>query len=281
MKQFTFDKGKPPLDNKIISDNLNSFISLYEKRPIKNNIGGMLFVQMFYFYNLLKTLKPDLVIESGVFKGQSTWLIENTLPSSKIISIDINLNQREFISKNASYSNIDFKFHNFSKIPKNTLVLFDDHVNHVERIIEANFFGIKYIVLEDNYPPQSGDFQTLKQIYNNHHFRHNPGLPSLLKSNILFNKIFLKKIFLKNYNAKIDLDKISKRIRDGYVKNDWFENLEKSLECYYEFAPLIEENMSKENQFVKKPIFDEIPLGLNKFLDQIKFYNYMTYIKLI
>ena len=41
MKQFTFDKGKPPLDNKIISDNLNSFISLYEKRPIKNNKHGM------------------------------------------------------------------------------------------------------------------------------------------------------------------------------------------------------------------------------------------------
>ena len=56
---------------------------------------------------------------------------------------------------------------NFSKIPKNTLVFFDDHVNHVDRLIEANFFGIKNIVFEDNYPSGKGDFQTIKQIYNN------------------------------------------------------------------------------------------------------------------
>ena len=48
----------------------------------------------FYFYLILKNLKPELIIESGVYKGQSTWLIENTLPNSKIISIDIDLNKK-------------------------------------------------------------------------------------------------------------------------------------------------------------------------------------------
>ena len=90
-------------------DLLNDFISLYEKRPVKNNKGGMLFTHMFYFYLMLKNLKPELVIESGVYKGQSTWLIESTLPNSKIISIDINLNSREYISKKAEYRSLDFK----------------------------------------------------------------------------------------------------------------------------------------------------------------------------
>ena len=73
----------------------------------------MLFPQMFSFFFLLKKLKPELIIESGVYKGQSTWLIENTLPNSEIISLDIDLNKREFISKKALYSNKDFRFHNF------------------------------------------------------------------------------------------------------------------------------------------------------------------------
>ena len=75
-----------------------------------------------------------MVIESGVFKGQSTWLIEKTLPNCKILSIDIDLSKREYISKRAEYSNIDFKDQDFSNIPDDTLVFFDDHVNHLERL---------------------------------------------------------------------------------------------------------------------------------------------------
>ena len=126
----------------------------------------MLFTHMFYFYLILKNLKPELIIESGVFKGQSTWLIENTLPNSDIISIDIDLKKREYISKKAEYRTIDFKFNEFKNIPTNSLVFFDDHVNHVDRIKQSNFFGIKNIVLEDNYSSYDGDFQTLKQISN-------------------------------------------------------------------------------------------------------------------
>ena len=68
----------------------------------------MQFSSMFYFYFILKNKKPSFVIESGVYKGQSTWLIENTLPESEILSIDIDLNQREYISNKAKYSSVDF-----------------------------------------------------------------------------------------------------------------------------------------------------------------------------
>ena len=70
------------------------FEKLYEQRPIKNNIHGMRFQHMFATYFILKKLKPSFVIESGVFRGQSTWLIENTLPQANILSIDIDLSQR-------------------------------------------------------------------------------------------------------------------------------------------------------------------------------------------
>ena len=281
MKKFIFEKANPNWSNNDILNELDNFITLYEKRPIKDNKGGMLFQQMFSFFFLLKKLKPQLIIESGVYKGQSTWLIENTLPNSEIISLDIDLNQREFISKKAIYSSKDFRFHDFSSIPESTLVFFDDHVNHIERIIESNFFNIKHIVLEDNYSPGKGDFQTLKQLYNKHIFNHNPGILSLIKTNFFFNKIILKKIFKKNYNAKSDIDKISKRIRDGYVEENLFENINKIINCYYEFPPLIKYEDLIDVEFIKKPLLENIPDKLKMHLSLIKEYNFLTYVKLI
>ncbi len=281
MEKFIFEKSKPDWSNNDILNELDNFINIYEKRPIKNNKGGMLFPQMFSFFFLLKKLKPELIIESGVYKGQSTWLIENTLPNSEIISLDIDLNKREFISKKALYSNKDFRFHNFSNIPENTLVFFDDHVNHIERIIESKFFNIKHIILEDNNSPGNGDFQTIKQLYNNHIYNHNPGILSLIKTSFFFNKIILKKIFNKSYNAKYDIDKISKRIRDGNNDEDWFENINKIIDCYYEFPPLAKYEDLTDLKFIKKPLFENIPEKFKIYLNLNKEYNFLTYIKLI
>ncbi len=277
MENLIFKKGNPGWNNNDILNELDNFIHLYQNRPIKDNKGGMLFPQMFYFYFVLKKINPELVIESGVYKGQSTWLIENTLPNSEIIALDIDLSQREYISKKAFYSSKDFRFHNFSKVPNNTLVFFDDHVNHIERIIESKFFNIKNIVLEDNYSAGSGDFQTLKQLYNNSIFNHNPGILSFIKTSFFFNTIILKKIFNKNYNAKVDLDKISKRIRDGSDEKNWFENINKTIDCYYEFPPITK----YENNLSDKPLLDDIPDNLKIHLNQINEYNFLTYIKLV
>ena len=274
MDKNTFKVGDFKLRENEILNELEKFIQLYEKRPIKNNKGGMEFNNMFYFYLVLKNKEPSLVIESGVFKGQSTWLIENTLPKSEIISIDIDLSQREFISSKSNYSNIDFKFHDFSKIPDDTLVFFDDHVNHLDRLIESKFFNIKNIVLEDNYSNNSGDFQTLKQIYNNNIFNHNPGILSLIKTSFIFNKIIINKIFKKNYFARKEIDKISKRIRDGYeLKN--FDIIKNNISLYYEF-PLSIYNMFSNSEEQIKSIFPE-----NIIKDINKGKSPFTYLELV
>ena len=59
----------------------------------------MHYPHMFATYYFLKKINPRFVVESGVHKGQSTWLIEKTLPNSEVLSIDIDLNQREYFSK--------------------------------------------------------------------------------------------------------------------------------------------------------------------------------------
>ena len=87
---------------------LEEFDKLYKKRPIKNNIGGMQYPHMFAVYCILKKIKPSFVIESGIFKGQSTWLIEKILPKVKILSIDIDMSNLIYKSKKAKYSTVDF-----------------------------------------------------------------------------------------------------------------------------------------------------------------------------
>ena len=83
---------------KNINLEFKNFLNIYKNRPIKNNQGGCRINHAFALYYILKILKPELVIESGIFKGQTTWLIEKTVPKAKLICIDINLSQRKYIS---------------------------------------------------------------------------------------------------------------------------------------------------------------------------------------
>lgn len=260
---------------KKINLELNNFLKIYQKRPIKNNVGGCRINHAFALYCILKKIKPKLVIESGVYRGQTTWLIEKTLPKAKLICIDIDLSQRKYVSKKAKYSNIDFKFHNFSRIPLNTLVFFDDHVSHLERIKEANFFKINNIILEDNYNYMNGDFQTIKQLFENHKFIHNESLFSYLKTLFLFFRIIIKKITSRKYNAYKDINKINGRIRDFSFNNDYLNNIKKNIDTYFEFPPLVKIKMK-----TKKPLLNKINISLKKFFNELNFYNYITFIKL-
>jgi len=120
-----FNKNTPAKwSNYDIIKYLDEFIELYKERPIKDNTGGMKFPHMFGLFFMLKDLKPDFVVESGIYKGQSTWLIERTLPNVNVLSLDPHLNQRKYISKSdkVKYSNLDFTEQDFFNIPKNALV---------------------------------------------------------------------------------------------------------------------------------------------------------------
>lgn len=47
------------------------FVPINETRPIKNNMHGMGLDQSFGLWSITQWLKPDLMIESGAFKGYS------------------------------------------------------------------------------------------------------------------------------------------------------------------------------------------------------------------
>ena len=280
-----FKKNPPIWNDEDMLDELNNFISLYKSRPIKNNNHGMKFPHMFAVFFILKKLKPTFIIESGVYRGQSTWLIEKTLPDAQILSIDIDLDQREYISDKVKYSNLDFKYHDFSKIPADTLVFFDDHQPHLDRVKQSKFFGIKNIIFEDNYPPGYGDFPTLRYAYANKDFNHTLTFLNIVKTTYLLLVQFIKKIVNNSY--LISLDQINSRLRDRRSNSNDFKNLDKNIETYYEFPPINEFEKTflgidtKKKEFeTEKPFLKILNSDILEFKDELNFYNYITYIKL-
>lgn len=85
---------------------------------------------MFATWFMLKKLNPTTVIGSGIWKGQSTWLIEKALSNAKVYSIGLNLERLYYKSDNVTYFDKDFSLLIGLKEDKeNTLLFFDDHQN--------------------------------------------------------------------------------------------------------------------------------------------------------
>ena len=150
---------------------LETFWSIYIDRPIQDNSGGMGFNHSFALWKMLNFLKPDLVVESGIWKGHSTWLIETTLPNAKVISFDTKLASRQYVSPSATYIENDFQFYDWSQEDlDSSLIFFDDHQNSFNRLLLANFFGFKKMIFEDNYATNDGDFYSLNHLFSDFGF---------------------------------------------------------------------------------------------------------------
>ena len=170
MKQ-NIDIGLLMNNFKITERDLEEFCLLYKDRPIKTNKGGMGAPDMFSLWLTLKRLNPECVVESGVFKGQSTWLIRNTLPECEIICLDPEIKKDiAFVdkSKKTTYycgsDFIDFSQLEKNKISTNSLIFFDDHVNAFERVIQCYEKQCKLVFFNDNYPVGCGSHLTIEHV---------------------------------------------------------------------------------------------------------------------
>ena len=143
-------------------ERLYSFQKDWQNRPIRDNIGGVKIVGAFSLHLFLGMIKPDYIVESGVHKGLTTWIIETTVPCAKVISIDLKLHNREYVSDKVDYANTDFLQQSFSLAAfQAPAVFFDDHQDVFSRIIKAYEDGFKYIIFDDNYPHKSKSHTSL------------------------------------------------------------------------------------------------------------------------
>lgn len=233
---------------------LDEFYSLYLNKPIKNNQGGMKSPHMFATWVITKKLKPEIIIESGVWKGQSTWLFENASPESEIYAIDPVPQLREYTSKKAKYQTQDFLVTDWTEVKdKNVLVFFDDHQNSFERIKKCKEIGFKNIIVEDNYPSFQGDCYSPKKILSNQDY-------------------------VIDVNGEVTYH--SKNLND-------IAYLTSNLEFYQEAYPIFTDNFTRwntpwdEKYNTPEPLLSE--KDINKyplFFDERKDYTWLCYLKL-
>lgn len=149
-----------------MSESVAEFLELYESRPITHNPGGMGLNHSWAVWFLTRKLQPDVVVESGVLRGHSTWLIENAWPEARIKCFDVSFKLLEYRSEHADYFEGDLRSFDWSNtdLGPRSLCLLDDHQNAYRRIVDLNFLGIKRFIVEDNYPVGEGDFYSLQHM---------------------------------------------------------------------------------------------------------------------
>ncbi len=153
---------------KVRPKELNNYIQEYNEvfynSPIKELESGFGFNEGVFLYAILKIIKPTLVIESGIMKGFTTYLIDAATDNDcKILCYDINLDNNLFVSRKAKYINSDI-LENYPFIRnERVFALWDDHTSQLDRLqfsienkIKYNFFDddLSFLNLHsDGWPP--------------------------------------------------------------------------------------------------------------------------------
>ncbi len=132
---------------------VNDFFRIYSSRKLTDNTHGSGFHTAFWLYTIARIFDPELIVESGVWKGHSSWLLSQACPNADQYGFDISLNNVEISEQGIQMFEQDWQSFTFPKFnPDRALIFFDCHVNHAQRIIEAKAKGFKHILFDDNPP---------------------------------------------------------------------------------------------------------------------------------
>ncbi len=198
------NKFNSEIDHKYLEECIIKFDEIYEKWGKNyNSKGGMGYNNSLYLYTFIKILNIDTVVESGIARGFTTFIIDNALEKNKnLICFDINLSNIEYESKNAQYYEGDIEDYEINYDSNRTLIFFDDHVSHLDRLKFIKEKKIKYVIFDDDL-----------SIFN----LHSDGWPPLPSMNIIknhFEFFSLDKInwLSNNKKGEMDISKIDQNL---------------------------------------------------------------------
>lgn len=243
-----------------LRNNLPEFLKLYEKRPILQNTFGMTSSHGYALWTIMRKLQPKLVIESGAYKGQSAWIIQNAVPDAKLISIDISWANLEWKSDKITYLTNDITTHDWVKIfaeynvtPDEVVVFFDDHMNFLDRLNFLKILGIHHVIDDDNYDREHGNCLSPKKILDKEYYliEHTGG------------------VFTRYEFNQEDYDYFKSRVK-----------------IYLEFPPIFELAKTRWNDnwspFTKLPILStEEKINYPLFYEEAGGYTWMCYLELV
>eukprot|EP00978_Attheya_sp_CCMP212_P015632 scaffold40290_cov47-Attheya_sp.AAC.2 len=153
---------------------MDEFIEVYKNRPDPVNLCGIRINHALALFLAVKHIQPTLVVESGVNAGVSTYFIRAASSTTNIFAIDpldkpICSQGKRWIDPSDKTSNLSGdKFVDLMALdwkgmiarkevdPDKTLVFIDDHLHAFNRIAGVMKFGVRHVVVEDNYKLNEG-----------------------------------------------------------------------------------------------------------------------------
>ena len=124
---------------------------IFLKRPIKALANGVGYNNSLILFALVKKLNPSLIIESGTWRGYSSYVMGTAAPRADVYTFDISHEELKFRSENVKYFKHDLTEHD---LPigdvGNALVYFDDHVSHYDRLSYASKQKWKFLLFDDD-----------------------------------------------------------------------------------------------------------------------------------
>jgi hypothetical protein len=150
------------VDRGALLEMLREFAAVMKRRPF-DNYEGLRGVSAFALYWFVRRVAPDVVFEVGVWKGFSTWLLEQAAPAAELHCFDPlfmieHLIPRRKIGRTYRSPRAHYSTQDFSCAPIRELVagragalaFFDDHQNKVPRLLQCKAAGIKHVIFDDN-----------------------------------------------------------------------------------------------------------------------------------
>lgn len=219
--------GSPPWTRLDLMAELTSFRAVFDARPGFENDGGSSFMHYFALWCIVRSIKPRVIIESGIHAGVGSWFLRQAAGRNvRMIFISPEAPGVYKDKELTSEYYVDSRFRDFSKIDWNmvmpslrirskSLVFFDDHQAGVRRLQEARKLGFKHVVFDDNYLPGLGDNFSPKMVCN-------PATYDLFNASFRFLDDFGK------INYKMTMQMFQKELG----------NFTKAVRVYAEFPPI-------------------------------------------
>ncbi len=130
---------------------IDEYCEVFSKTPIKDMNSGFGFNEGLFLFCIIKIIKPTLVIESGIMKGFTTYIIDSATEVDSIINCyDINFDNIEYRSKKAKYFNNDINQNPPNLKNHRVLAFWDDHTSQLDRLEFSIKNHIKYNIFDDD-----------------------------------------------------------------------------------------------------------------------------------
>jgi hypothetical protein len=148
---FTAGGLCPEIRVEMIIEHVSEYRRLYAAAPITQNDYGMNFPGGLALFVIVRCMDPQVVVESGVYKGLSSFLLANAAPTARIVAFDPNLDGLQHKMPGVDYHRCDWMQVDVT-CDGNGVAFFDDHQNQAQRVIEAHGRGFRRLIFDDSWP---------------------------------------------------------------------------------------------------------------------------------